>query len=179
MLVQNHLSHPITCSLSLFWLCFNIDSTCGDGVKCAAKAALGLKCSVSSLAAPVSLRQSTNAETDTSLGGACSYLTMCHPKTGFTKWVKHGPERDTGHPGPLWAYCHRKLANRTNCWMQVAKTQKWVLSANLFIYNSNVEKANWVWLLVIGLKYNNSYAPRLCATTNPPHKTSTWGFTAQ
>lgn len=52
-----------------FWLRFNIDSICGDCVKCAAKAAIGLKCSVSSLAAPVSLRQSTNAETDTSLGG--------------------------------------------------------------------------------------------------------------
>lgn len=98
------------------WLHFYVDSICGDCVECAAKAALALKCSASSLAAPVSLRQSSNAETDTALGGACSHLGMCHPKTGFTEWVMHGPEQDPGHPGPLWAYCHRKLANRTNCW---------------------------------------------------------------
>lgn len=79
------------------WLHFYVDSICGDCVKCAVKATLALKCSASSLAAPVSLRQSSNAETDTALGGACSHLGMCHPKTGFTEWVMHGPERDPGH----------------------------------------------------------------------------------
>lgn len=82
------------------------------------------------LAAPVSLRHSTNAETDTSLGGACSHLTMCHPKTGFTEWVIHGPERDPGHAGPLWAYCHCKLANRTKCWGH--DKELWNSSAILF-----------------------------------------------
>lgn len=74
MLVQNHLILQITDYLLILT----------DSVKCAAKAAIGLECSVSSLAAAVSLRHSANAETDTSLGGACSQLTMCHPKTGFT-----------------------------------------------------------------------------------------------